>query len=79
MRWCWSSQLPSIVGLAKEYVDAGAVAQGGLEDRVSNQRVAILFGVSPPRIIWTNPLRGSSSASIPSRLSDLGFPAVRID
>jgi hypothetical protein len=45
------TQPPSIVGLAKESVDGGAVARGGLEDRGSPHRVAILFGVSPRRIV----------------------------
>jgi hypothetical protein len=40
-RWYWSSQPPSIVGIAKEYGDAGAVARGGLEDPVSIHRVEI--------------------------------------
>jgi hypothetical protein len=40
-RWCWSSQPPSIGGIAKEYFDAGAVAQGVLEDRVSIHHLEI--------------------------------------
>jgi hypothetical protein len=39
--WCWSSQLPSIVGIVKGSVDAGAVARGGLENHASIQPVAI--------------------------------------
>src|SRR5262245_4782466 len=38
-RWCWFSQPPSVVGIAKEYVDAGAVARGVLDDRESIRRV----------------------------------------
>jgi hypothetical protein len=40
-RWCSSSQPPSIVGIAKGYVDAGVVARGVLGDHVSIQPVAI--------------------------------------
>jgi hypothetical protein len=49
------------------------------EDRASIHNFAPSFGAWPQRTIWTNPLRGSGSASIPSRLSDLGVPAVRIE
>src|SRR5215204_4502645 len=40
-RWCWSTPPLSIVGIAKEYVDAGALARGVLEDRVSIHPVEI--------------------------------------
>jgi hypothetical protein len=40
-RWCWSSQPPSIVGIAKDYVDAGAAARGALDDHGSIQHVEI--------------------------------------
>jgi hypothetical protein len=49
LRWFWPQwreglvliQPPSIVGIAKAYVDAGAVARDGLDDRASIQPVAI--------------------------------------
>jgi hypothetical protein len=40
-RWCWSSRPPLIVGIAKDSVDAGAVARGVLEDYVSIHHVEI--------------------------------------
>jgi hypothetical protein len=40
-RWCWSSQPPSIVGIAKDYLDAGAVARGVPEDHVSIHHIEI--------------------------------------
>jgi hypothetical protein len=40
-RWCWSSRPPSIVGIAKDSADAGAVTRGVLEDHVSIHHVEI--------------------------------------
>src|SRR3989442_2665572 len=39
--WCWSSQPPSIVGIARDSVHAGAVARGVLEDHVSIRHLEI--------------------------------------
>jgi hypothetical protein len=40
MRWCWSSQPLSTVGIARDSIDAGAVGCDGLEDRASIPNVA---------------------------------------
>jgi serine/threonine protein kinase len=40
-RWCWSNQPPSIVGIAKDYVDAGADARGAQDGHESSHHIAI--------------------------------------
>jgi hypothetical protein len=55
MGWCWSGRPQSPVGIAKGFVDAGAVVRGGREDHASIHNCDLIRRLATENRLWGAP------------------------